>query len=67
MNTNQLTKTEKDINTMDCGNVEVSKSNDMDFSYDNNKAFKEVGHKGVTEEQADSEAILIIPDRPVRR
>ena len=47
MHTKQLTKTEEDITTIDCGKVEVSKSNGMDFSYDNNKTFK-LGHKGVT-------------------
>ena len=54
MNTNQSTKTEEDITTMDCGNVEVSKSNGMDFSYDNNRTFKEVDHNGVTEEQSET-------------
>ena len=53
MHTKQLTKTEEDITTIDNGKVEVSKSNGMDFSYDNNKTFK-LGHKGVTEEHSET-------------
>jgi regulator of cell morphogenesis and NO signaling len=50
MSTKQLTKP-ADI-TLDCLSAEVSKNNSMDFSCDNNKAFKEVSSKaGVTEGQ----------------